>query len=85
MKHERLHVVVLLFLHQGLIQITGRTVERVLRDADIRVLCQRKTPENISGHPMIAFAGLPPSPTSVRVLKIIEPIEPGLHHLLELF
>src|SRR6267142_4784716 len=83
MEHPGLHVRILLFFDESFVEEAGTAVENVAGNFDFSIASERKAPNDVGGHPTIAFTLFPPTPTAVGMLKIGETVETGLHDFIQ--
>src|SRR5690242_1626066 len=84
MEHPGLHVRVFLFFNEGLVEETCAAIENIAVDFHFGIACESEAPDNVSGHPTITLTLFPPTPTAIRMLKIVEALEAGFRNFIEL-
>ena len=84
MQHPRLRRGIVLELDEFLVEEVQPAIQHAAADVAARILRQREAPHDIRRHVRIAVAILPPAPAAVAVLEIVEAVEAGFHHLVQL-
>src|SRR4029079_1868706 len=84
MEHPRLCVIISLFFDEFLVEKRSRAFHHVRLHVDAGLSPETHAPEHVSGHEVIALALLPPTPTTVNMLKVVKTFQPLLRHPVEL-
>src|SRR6185295_14004560 len=83
MEHPRLRVVTDLFLDDFFVEKSHGAFKCFRLNIDAGLPREAHAPHDIRRHEVIAFAFLPPTPTTVGMLEVVKPFQALLSDLLE--
>ena len=82
-EHPCLAIELLFLLDELTVEPVHCAVDHAGADRDASLARERETPHDVARHEVVAGSFLPPSPTPVRVLEVVQAGESSGHHVVE--